>query len=201
MPQEIHFPFERRSGVDRRKAYRLGYFLEGGIERRSGNERRHQHENHWFHFREHLTSQREEERQWVPPRRMARMTFHKRCPSCGSLVRTRIRRSLMMHLIPRSRKYECRLCRLRYLYVCGLSFPITDPVSNRRSSEFYQRTPPLFGIRTRLLTLAGRFSHPLPGQVLGSRLLTPHLSATESLTAHHILCHPECIDRRRLDDM
>jgi hypothetical protein len=44
MPQKIRFPFDRRSGEDRRKAYRLGYFLEGGTERRSGNERRHQHE-------------------------------------------------------------------------------------------------------------------------------------------------------------
>jgi len=44
MPQEIRFPFDRRSGEDRRKAYRVGYFLEGGIERRGGNERRHQHE-------------------------------------------------------------------------------------------------------------------------------------------------------------
>ena len=44
MPQEIRFPFDRRSGEDRRKTYRVGYFLEGGIERRGGNERRHQHE-------------------------------------------------------------------------------------------------------------------------------------------------------------
>jgi hypothetical protein len=44
MPEEIRFPFDRRSGEDRRKAYRVGYFLEGGIERRSGNERRHSHE-------------------------------------------------------------------------------------------------------------------------------------------------------------
>ena len=32
--------FDRRSGTDRRKAYRLGFFIEGGVERRSGAERR-----------------------------------------------------------------------------------------------------------------------------------------------------------------
>jgi hypothetical protein len=31
---------DRRSGDDRRKSYRLGYFLNGVVERRSGNERR-----------------------------------------------------------------------------------------------------------------------------------------------------------------
>jgi hypothetical protein len=31
---------DRRSGDDRRKTYRLGYFINGGVERRSGNERR-----------------------------------------------------------------------------------------------------------------------------------------------------------------
>jgi hypothetical protein len=31
---------DRRSGTDRRTVYRLGYFLNGGIERRSGKERR-----------------------------------------------------------------------------------------------------------------------------------------------------------------
>ncbi|MGE5839086.1 MAG: hypothetical protein ACM34H_04075 [Deltaproteobacteria bacterium] len=31
---------DRRSGEDRRKTYRLGYFINGGIERRSGKERR-----------------------------------------------------------------------------------------------------------------------------------------------------------------
>lgn len=31
---------DRRSGDDRRKTYRLGYFINGGIERRSGKERR-----------------------------------------------------------------------------------------------------------------------------------------------------------------
>lgn len=44
MPQEIRSAFDRRSGEDGRKVYRIGYFLAGGIERRSGNERRHQHE-------------------------------------------------------------------------------------------------------------------------------------------------------------
>jgi hypothetical protein len=33
-------PFDRRSGKDRRKAYKLGYFQEGGTERRSGKEQR-----------------------------------------------------------------------------------------------------------------------------------------------------------------
>jgi hypothetical protein len=40
MPNRIRSSFDRRSGVDRRKAYTVGYFLEGGTERRSGNERR-----------------------------------------------------------------------------------------------------------------------------------------------------------------
>ena len=31
---------DRRSGKERRKAYRLGYFMEGGVERRSGKDRR-----------------------------------------------------------------------------------------------------------------------------------------------------------------
>jgi len=35
---------DRRSGDDRRKSYRLGYFVNGGIERRSGEERRLQGE-------------------------------------------------------------------------------------------------------------------------------------------------------------
>lgn len=40
MDQRIRLPFDRRSGEDRRKAYKLGYFLEGGAERRRGDERR-----------------------------------------------------------------------------------------------------------------------------------------------------------------
>ena len=38
--EKVRLPFDRRSGEDRRKAYKLRYFLEGGIERRSGKERR-----------------------------------------------------------------------------------------------------------------------------------------------------------------
>ena len=34
------FAMDRRSGDDRRKSYRLGYFINGGVERRSGKERR-----------------------------------------------------------------------------------------------------------------------------------------------------------------
>jgi hypothetical protein len=34
------FFMDRRSGDDRRKSYRLGYFINGGVERRSGKERR-----------------------------------------------------------------------------------------------------------------------------------------------------------------
>ncbi|MFC1579601.1 hypothetical protein ACFL4N_01670 [Thermodesulfobacteriota bacterium] len=33
-------PIDRRSGKDRRKAYKLGYFKDGGVERRSGKEQR-----------------------------------------------------------------------------------------------------------------------------------------------------------------
>ena len=40
MEFKIRLPFDRRCCEDRRKAYRLGYFMEGGAERRSGNERR-----------------------------------------------------------------------------------------------------------------------------------------------------------------
>jgi len=38
--KRFRLPFDRRSGEDRRKRYRLGYFLNGGVERRSGEERR-----------------------------------------------------------------------------------------------------------------------------------------------------------------
>ena len=40
MTEKRRFPFDRRSGEDRRKAYKLGYFSEGGVERRTGKERR-----------------------------------------------------------------------------------------------------------------------------------------------------------------
>ena len=40
MTEKLRLPFNRCSGLDRRKAYELGYFLKGGIERRSGEERR-----------------------------------------------------------------------------------------------------------------------------------------------------------------
>ena len=40
MKKRERLPFDRRSGEDRRKTYKLGYFLEGGVERRSGKERR-----------------------------------------------------------------------------------------------------------------------------------------------------------------
>jgi hypothetical protein len=40
MSNRIRSSFDRRSGVDRRIAYTVGYFLEGGTERRSGRERR-----------------------------------------------------------------------------------------------------------------------------------------------------------------
>ena len=32
--------FDRRSGADRRKVYRLGFFVKKGVERRTGTERR-----------------------------------------------------------------------------------------------------------------------------------------------------------------
>jgi hypothetical protein len=34
------FAMDRRCGDDRRKSYRLGYFINGGVERRKGKERR-----------------------------------------------------------------------------------------------------------------------------------------------------------------
>jgi hypothetical protein len=44
MSDQIRFSFDRRSGEDRRKAHTDGYFLERGIERRTGKDRRHQKE-------------------------------------------------------------------------------------------------------------------------------------------------------------
>ena len=44
MTTNSRFCLDRRSGEDRRKAHSLEYFLKGGIERRSRNERRHQDE-------------------------------------------------------------------------------------------------------------------------------------------------------------
>jgi len=44
MSERIRYSSDKRSGEDRRKVYTAGYFLEGGIERRSGNERREQNE-------------------------------------------------------------------------------------------------------------------------------------------------------------
>lgn len=40
MPKLNRFSMDRRSGEDRRSRYLLGYFLKGGLERRSGKERR-----------------------------------------------------------------------------------------------------------------------------------------------------------------
>jgi hypothetical protein len=36
----IRASIDRRNGSDRRKAYKLGYFMAGGIERRGGYDRR-----------------------------------------------------------------------------------------------------------------------------------------------------------------
>jgi hypothetical protein len=44
MTESTRLPFDRRSGVDRRKAYKLEYLLEGGTERRSYKDRRSQNE-------------------------------------------------------------------------------------------------------------------------------------------------------------
>jgi hypothetical protein len=40
MSDMYRFAVDRRSGDDRRRSYRLGYFINGGVERRSGKERR-----------------------------------------------------------------------------------------------------------------------------------------------------------------
>ncbi|MGE5840976.1 MAG: hypothetical protein ACM335_01780 [Deltaproteobacteria bacterium] len=40
MAHKTRSPIDRRSGSDRRKAYHVGYFVNGGVERRSGRERR-----------------------------------------------------------------------------------------------------------------------------------------------------------------
>jgi hypothetical protein len=44
MTKSLRLPFDRRSGVDRRKAYKLEYLLEGGTERRGYKDRRSQNE-------------------------------------------------------------------------------------------------------------------------------------------------------------
>ena len=43
---------DRRSGTDRRNVYVLGYFINGGVERRSGRERRSQVERRTGWMRE-----------------------------------------------------------------------------------------------------------------------------------------------------
>lgn len=40
MPEQIRFSYERRTGEDRRKVNTEGHYLPGGIEQRSGRERR-----------------------------------------------------------------------------------------------------------------------------------------------------------------
>ena len=40
MTTKIRFPHDRRSGEDRRTAYSLDYFVEGGKEQRRGKDRR-----------------------------------------------------------------------------------------------------------------------------------------------------------------
>jgi len=44
MADRVRFPFDRRSETDRRVAYKLGYFTEGGAERRRYQDRRAQEE-------------------------------------------------------------------------------------------------------------------------------------------------------------
>jgi hypothetical protein len=39
MVERRRFGFDRRSGNDRRRVYKLGYFLSGGVERRSGKDK------------------------------------------------------------------------------------------------------------------------------------------------------------------
>ena len=50
MAKRIRFPFDRRSGVDRRRIFNRGYFRLGGDERRIGGERRSGKERRkdWF---------------------------------------------------------------------------------------------------------------------------------------------------------
>ena len=45
MTERTRSSIDRRSGTDRRRAYRLGFFLKGGTEKRSGVERRSRDEN------------------------------------------------------------------------------------------------------------------------------------------------------------
>jgi hypothetical protein len=50
MPEQIRFSYERRTGEDRRKVNTEGCYLPGGIEQRSGKERRRKKErrNAWI---------------------------------------------------------------------------------------------------------------------------------------------------------
>jgi hypothetical protein len=70
------------------------------------------------------------------------MTFGKRCPDCGSIERVRINRTQEMRLIPGSRHYMCIVCCCRYLFVGRLLCFPTTRVSNRRSTDFYQKDGP-----------------------------------------------------------
>jgi len=40
MTTKLRFPYDRRSGEDRRRSYSLEYFLEGGKDRRRRKDRR-----------------------------------------------------------------------------------------------------------------------------------------------------------------
>lgn len=50
MTEKLRLPYDRRSGLDRRKIYNLAYGHVKGIERRSGKERRFGNERRkgWF---------------------------------------------------------------------------------------------------------------------------------------------------------
>jgi len=42
MENKTKRPMNRRAGYDRRTAYKIGYFVNGGVEKRSGQDRRAQ---------------------------------------------------------------------------------------------------------------------------------------------------------------
>ena len=49
--------------------------------------------------------------------RMSILVIHKKCPKCDSIERYRIRRSLWMRLIPKSKYYLCELCDGKFISV------------------------------------------------------------------------------------
>lgn len=59
------------------------------------------------------------QRNWCLPdgARMSILVINKKCPKCDSVERYRIKRSLWMRLIPKSKYYLCELCDGKFISV------------------------------------------------------------------------------------